>query len=345
MINIKSRETRFCNIKVLLIFLVVYGHLIESRIDESTVLMITYKIIYFIHMPLFVFLSGYFINSKEMCIRQAVKTLKLYLILQVSLYVMVNYLNIHILGIDVKTLARPYWHFWYLLSLGWWCLIGYGILYLKEKKGFYNRKGAWLITIIVAVAIACLAGCDGRIERELSLSRTIVFAPYFLMGLFVPKDIQWNRLRKISPVIAVVLTVLLFLTINRIPYYFLWQANSYGGNISEGIVNRLICFVIAIAAGFLIITYMPDRRFGISKVGTDTLKIYICHGFVVLSLKSLKDLNINTFIYLSAGIAGVIIFLIYKVFMWSGQLYSLTNRVKTGFTRGNDNGEIQGNIR
>ena len=47
------------NIKVVLIFLVVFGHLIERYIDTSNTLMGIYMFIYIFHMPLFVYISGY----------------------------------------------------------------------------------------------------------------------------------------------------------------------------------------------------------------------------------------------------------------------------------------------
>ena len=43
------------NIKVVLIFLVVFGHLIERYIDTSNTLMGIYMFIYIFHMPLFVY--------------------------------------------------------------------------------------------------------------------------------------------------------------------------------------------------------------------------------------------------------------------------------------------------
>ena len=47
------------NIKVVLIFLVVFGHLIERYIDTSDTLMAIYMFIYIFHMPLFIYISGY----------------------------------------------------------------------------------------------------------------------------------------------------------------------------------------------------------------------------------------------------------------------------------------------
>lgn len=57
---VKLRDAQYCNLKLLLIFLVIYGHLIEPGIRNSEVLMVQYRWIYMVHMPLFCFLSGFF---------------------------------------------------------------------------------------------------------------------------------------------------------------------------------------------------------------------------------------------------------------------------------------------
>mgnify|MGYP003293127632 CR=1 FL=1 len=79
---IKFRDARYCNLKLLLIYLVIYGHLIEPGIWESKVLMVQYKLIYMFHMPLFSFLSGLFLNSSKTCSRQFFKMASLYFFLQ-----------------------------------------------------------------------------------------------------------------------------------------------------------------------------------------------------------------------------------------------------------------------
>ena len=50
---VKLKDARYCNLKLLLIFLVIYGHLIEPAIYQSKVLMTQYKWIYLFHIVLF----------------------------------------------------------------------------------------------------------------------------------------------------------------------------------------------------------------------------------------------------------------------------------------------------
>ena len=70
---IKERDAVYCNLKLFLIFLVIYGHMIEGRIYEDAVLMQIYRMIYSFHMPLFLFLSGLFLTDFAGCFRQMKK--------------------------------------------------------------------------------------------------------------------------------------------------------------------------------------------------------------------------------------------------------------------------------
>ena len=56
----KERDYFFDNIKAVLIFLVVLGHFLLPIHGEGNVLVLIKRLIYVFHMPLFVFVSGYF---------------------------------------------------------------------------------------------------------------------------------------------------------------------------------------------------------------------------------------------------------------------------------------------
>ena len=66
----KERKAFYCNAKVLLLFLVIYGHLLEKRIADSEIILWQYRAIYAVHIPLFAFLSGMFLKSEYACIKQ-----------------------------------------------------------------------------------------------------------------------------------------------------------------------------------------------------------------------------------------------------------------------------------
>lgn len=53
-----ARNYKYDNLKALLIFLVVFGHVLESVPGEYR--RIIYLTIYTFHMPMFIYISGYF---------------------------------------------------------------------------------------------------------------------------------------------------------------------------------------------------------------------------------------------------------------------------------------------
>ena len=57
--KLKNNNYFIDNLKVILIFLVVFGHLIERYIDTNLTLRGLYMFIYTFHMPLFIFVSGF----------------------------------------------------------------------------------------------------------------------------------------------------------------------------------------------------------------------------------------------------------------------------------------------
>ena len=100
---VKWREANYCNLKLLLIFLVVYGHWIEPYIHQDEALLSQYRFIYFFHMPVFVFLSGLFLSDAAGCIRQVKRLAPIYIVCQGTAVLM---------GAATRV-DKPYWVLWY----------------------------------------------------------------------------------------------------------------------------------------------------------------------------------------------------------------------------------------
>ena len=56
----KVRDPYFDNAKLLLIFLVIFGHLIQPFVEDYSQIEDLYYLIYTFHMPGFILISGYF---------------------------------------------------------------------------------------------------------------------------------------------------------------------------------------------------------------------------------------------------------------------------------------------
>lgn len=75
----KIRDGRFDTMKGFLILFVVFGHFFTHDSAHGLSSSVMANFIFFFHMPLFVFLSGYFTNNKNI-IRGAGRILETYII-------------------------------------------------------------------------------------------------------------------------------------------------------------------------------------------------------------------------------------------------------------------------
>lgn len=252
---IKLRNAYYCNLKLVLIWLVIFGHWIEPLIWTSPPHYRLYRLIYLVHMPLFALLSGLFLRDSRGCLRQLGRILPLYLICQ-AIAVALGQAPWH----------TPWWTLWYLLSLCFW--LAAGALLLKL------RRGKWLI-LALSLTAGCLVGTIPWVGRPFSLSRTVVFFPWFWLGVILESDIPWHRFR--LPGLAAL--VLVLLTRPQMSVVTLYQAAPCDPRL------RLESYAYAALLGLFLLSWCPRRRFPWTRAGTDTLPAYLLHAPVVRLLR------------------------------------------------------------
>lgn len=176
-----KRIYAFDNLKALLIFCVVVGHLMEICTAGKTQLP-AYLVIYSFHMPLFLLVSGFF---GKFHLQKLWELFGLYAIFQI-LYLFI----VHVLfrGIPVGkisfSLTTPYWLLWYLLVMIYYtCLIPL----LSRVKGGWQA-----VFLLLCCVIGIAAGFFPSIKYYLSLSRFFCFLPFFVGGYFLGQ--RRNRL-------------------------------------------------------------------------------------------------------------------------------------------------------
>jgi len=267
----KQREHLFDNLKFLLIALVVFGHFIEHYTSQALALRAIFVCIYLFHMPLFVFISGYFTKSENsLKLENNIKQLLIpYILFSVLWYILESRHS----GKFYIDLFNPPFHLWYLLSLFFWRLL----LPVVKLIRFYL-----LLSIIVAVGI----GFNQNINHYLSLSRTISLFPFFILGNICTREsLAFIHNKKIFSVLAMALitagTYYIF-KVNppNISLLFWDSSYYYSGYIPVlAALARLILFVAAVllSAGF--ITVVPEKEYFFTRYGTRTLPIFILHAF------------------------------------------------------------------
>lgn len=299
---IKKREARYCNMKLLLIFLVIYGHLIEPQINQNIIASIQYRFIYLFHMPTFAFLSGLFVRDFQFCTAQLKKTVLLYVGGQILIFICSG---------GTIDLRYPCWILWYLMSLScWFCVV---LMWLKFLKG--KNK---IVILIISIMVGCLAGYVNFIDRRFSLSRTLVFFPYFWLGIMSDYKTEWKKYRFVGMIALFCGTLFAILTRGYLTADFLYQATPYDA-VQDGFILRLACYIIGISSIVFLLVWTPDKRFAFTKAGADTMPAYILHSiFVVL----LRELYFSWYIYLVLTV--IFLWMLCRVTQIEGSIYSIT---------------------
>lgn len=281
----KQRFPKWDNLKCVLIFLVVLGHCIETFIDDSYMFKRMWLMIYTIHMPLFIFVSGLFAKStllsKEKVKSKVFMYLKYYFIYKVLLFAV----KLVITGEGSFSLLSEVGVPWYMFAMAAYILI----TYIAR-----NIKPAYLFTL--SIILACVIGYDREINDFLMLARIINFYPFFLMGYYAKQDmkiLESSVMKKICSLVVLAAFVgIVWVNITK-AYEFrplLTGRNTYYAFEipGYGILYRLAHYVLASIIGLCIIYIVPERVNILTFIGKKSLYIYVIHGVLLKVLRSFQ---------------------------------------------------------
>lgn len=292
----KQRIYKYDNVKALLIFLVVLGHMTTDYVSDSHLVRWTTLWIYAFHMPCFIFISGlvhkqYITEEKASLGIKGETKLRLDKVLGFFLcgYALKVFLQLS------RTLMgqNPTWHWieepgipWYLFVMAEFELLFFLMRRIDDKvKPGYMIAGAFVISAVV--------GYFPIIGDAFCLSRMINFLPIYMIGYYLdmkkfPAVIDQKKY-KIGGWIVIVATLLMarfapwgayslrkWFT-GRRSYEFL--ADFFGSTaITWGWALRLAIWAFAILLSLAIVAVIPDKDLGyVTKVGERTLNVYFWH--------------------------------------------------------------------
>lgn len=296
----RERSTWLDNAKGLLILLVVWGHLIEQAVPSNPVVAGVYGAIYLFHMPAFILISG-MVSSATLdrpALAQIGRSLLFPLIVFQALYwPALQWLR----PASNPDLLTPQWILWFLLSLAIWRLLLPVFVQLR-------------FPILAATMLAVAAGFVDSIGHTLSLSRSFVFFPLFLVGhLYGP------RIRTLAsghgPAGAALLVLLCgttaYLVMNGASILPLYGAMPYahiGPDIAWLAAVRLVLIIAGVAAALAFLTLVPTQDSLLTWLGRRSLPVFLLHGFAVLLIWAVTPpgayQDTAAFLVGSAGVAA-----------------------------------------
>lgn len=268
-----KRDPYFDNARLLLILLVVVGHIINdvalSGPDHPARPLL--YLIYFFHMPAMATISGFFAKAVPAC-RGAGK-LAVRLLVPYALFQGAYMLTFSVDGIS---LATPFYLTWYLVSLFSWQLVL--TIAIRVRYGV-----AW------AFALGLLAGYVPQVGHFLSLSRTLAFFPFFLLGYHLERRHFEQLVTWRLPALLVLTGLALAAVVVAPRSNPLWLnfADAYTTLNHPGVgvaLLRLFQYGAAVLGSGAFFALVPTGQTWFTPMGTRTMYVYLWHGIVILLL-------------------------------------------------------------
>lgn len=277
----KVRDSYFDNYKAVLIMSVVLVHSIT--IFKSSFLPYAYirDFLYIYAMPGFSFVSGYFCRKSDFK-KNCRSLLVPYLIMQ---FVTILFTRFVWRMPWEKSILMPKFALWFLISLLIWRTV---LPVVKDIPGI----------LMMSFVLGVLFGYEVYAGGILSISRTVVFFPFFLMGHFFKKEPLMKFAQKWqAKLLAVILIVVIFFLVREnsewIPHKLLMGSVRY--REIEGIAFgwawlwRIGYYMVCTLFIYLLAILMPAKKTFFSHVGQHTMPIYLSHTLIMRTISFCTD--------------------------------------------------------
>lgn len=289
--QIIKREAYWDNVRFFLILLVVIGHFVDCNTNKSDLCKATYLFIYIFHMPLFIFISGFFskntMQEKKKVFKKAIYYFTLFLAYKFFIFVLSSFFNKKLpIFLPFSESGIP----WFILASSIWLILFY---YLKDIKLFP--------LFITSILVGSLIGYDKTTQDFLCWSRVLIFLPFFVIGYHLTQSKIDNFLEQKKHFRFFALAILIvsaFLIYKNIGYIYKYRGYFTARNPFNFLVNgqygylvRFITTAISFYFMYLFLLLIPKKKTFFSHIGAKTLQIYFWHYPVLYSMNKLKILD------------------------------------------------------
>ncbi|WEV42228.1 acyltransferase family protein [Bifidobacterium sp. ESL0682] len=274
------RDKRLDVIKGLLIVSVVLGHALEDingwNIGGTRALLI---LIYGVHMPAFIFLTGMF-SPKKISLRKLGGLAATFLVFEI-IYKAIGY----VLKIPGEPWYWPYGPLWYLIVMIWWTFL----------IPLINRwPRATFIASLIGLVLSGLIPFHGN---WFAIQRTFGFLPFYVLGKAWGKQIvlfcrKLNRTIITALVFLYLCGILWFVHTHLEPHWLFrnWNYALLGTTPLKGGILRFILLAIGICGTIVILSLNIEWPL-FEILGQRSLAIFLGHVVVLFGLKKLMALH------------------------------------------------------
>lgn len=249
------------NIKGFLIILVVFGHCLWDLQYSPTIKLVVAAIYYF-HMPVFIFISGYFSKSQHSRSKIVLVRLLVAYFLMWLVWAFVDMYN----GVSPHWLT-PYKSEWYVFSLVVWRLITPSISKVRHIVA---------ITIVFSILIGFSAELGGNLT--MSLCKITTFLPFFVLGYLssaeVIDNIRENRkIGYFSLILAIIVFVVSYKFLNAYNRILLPDAYTDCGDT----LLRVSMFLVSILMLLFLVSVSSNQYGALTRIGQNSFIVYLLH--------------------------------------------------------------------
>lgn len=282
-----KRNYRFDNMKLLLIIFVIFGHLLELFKSNNLIPTKIYLIIYTFHMPIFIFLTGMFAKFNK---KRIFSLIYIYAVFQI----MYRKYDMQLFNTGTELIYKystPYWLLWYVFVV---------IVYNLLIPLFETKRGVEKVIIsTIVIWLSLIVNKAGDIGYYASISRFFTFLPYFVLGFYFKDYVgkiddffnKRNIVRYVSLAVSFILVILVCRYIyntDKVTQNMLYGSYSYE-SAKYGISYKLKFFLFALVWFIFFYLLLPNKKIPfVSILGSNTLTIYLFHGFYVKKLLKMK---------------------------------------------------------
>ena len=278
----RPRWFRADNIRWFLIFNVIVEHMLtQTNITGNWLITVIVCWSRMITMPGFCFISGYFSKKGDKCYQSAVFDF-------LVPYLIFNTLFVACFGTSAPNIFTPTFAYWYLVCMFCWKLC---------TKLLQQVKYIIPLSFIVALAVGLCSGVDG-VGRFLSLSRTIVFLPYYVIGMKMSRaDVK--KLEDLPKILVLVVTLAVmavwgWLNVRGwfdIDFFYNWEPyagmaddlSAFSYSIGKGLLLRVLGYIVSGVLIVFLFCLVPDRSLPVIRDGgTRTMVPFLLHTYFVM---------------------------------------------------------------
>ena len=281
----RKRWFRADNIRYILLFNVIWEHMLtQTGITENWIITVLVCWSRMITMPGFCFISGYFSKKGDKCYQSAVFDFLIP-------YLIFNSLFVLCWDTSAPNVFTPTFAYWYLVCMFCWKLM---------TKALQQIKYILPLSIVAALLVG---GLCSDVSHLLSLSRTIGFLPFYVLGMQLSRD-DVAKLEKLPRLPMLLITMIVlgvwgWLNVKgvfHIDFYYYWEPyvgvegpfHTFSYGFGKGLILRALGYLVSMLQIVFLFCIVPDRSLPIMRdIGTRTMVPYLLHTYVIMFMKNI----------------------------------------------------------